>query len=185
MTYCLDQGTTVWAESTIHAIHKCLIEGGLLSLIFEFSSILIPLILVGFIYRQVKLQIYNIDHQTKVASANLLWNFISRLQANDFRAANKYIKNNNSRRGSVEWHVDSIVHSEKYSILVPRFLNHFDRMAIFEKDGVVTIKQIQEMFGAYLRNIRDSKEAMKLIDERQEDYSEDFKPLQRLLKKID
>lgn len=122
--------------------------------------------------------------QFDVESARLLWEFLDRLQENDFRAANKAIKSNNPRNGLIVYSYNGKQTVQHYNTLVPRFFNHFDRMAIFKQQKVVSLEQIEKMYGAYLRNIRDSTEAQLCIDERQKEYPEDFKSLQKLLKKI-
>ena len=192
MTDYLDQingiwiENVMWMESLIQKVGKDMVEWAGTSLILEFISIFITIILVALIHRQVKSQVLNIEHQNKVASANLLWNFIRRLQEDDFRAANKSIKNDDPITTLIHISFDYTVGSidEKYDVLIPRFLNHFDRMSVFEEDGVVMLKQIEEMFGTYIRNIKNSDNVKKFIENRQEKVPKDFIPLQRLLEKI-
>ena len=152
---------------------------GILGLIAILVSISIALLLF-----------WQIRKQSKRESARLLWEFVRRLYEEDFRVANQCIKHNINRkredivlvpqsmRGSGKW--DEI----RYDVLIPRFLNHFSRMAVLNDMGVVDSEHILHMFRGYLKNIKDGTEVQLFIKERQLEQPEDFKPLQKLLEKI-
>ena len=169
-----DQNMTIFLDQINDRI---IVYDGIIGLITVLVSIFVAILLF-----------WQIKKQSKRESARLLWEFVRRLQEDDFRLANKSIVDKTkTRHDQLELKRDYFNGTEeiKYGVLIPRFLNHFSRMAVLNEMGVVELKHIESMFRGYLVNIKDSTEVSLLIDDRQKLHPDDFKPLQRLLDKLD
>ena len=149
--------------------------------IIGLGAIIVSIVVAYLLFSQIR-------KQSNRESARLLWEFVRRLYEPDFRMANNCIKYDVDRTKTditILWRIgDGSYEQISYDVLIPRFLNHFSRMAVLSEMGVVDSKHILRMFRGYLINIKNGEEVKLFIKERQLKHPEDFKPLQKLLEKI-
>lgn len=114
----------------------------------ELVSGLLPLlgsvIIGGVLLRQFR-------HHVKVTSADVSLRLIETVRRDEFREAFKKIRE------------DNITTSDDSSIR--RILNHYEHVALFEKNGVLQYNDVLHQHGGNIKLLYDSTKVMKVFDE--------------------